>query len=112
MTSFSKDKTEESALPAVFLDTVQYTISRIFVLQIHLVLQFEGQIDAHCLKRALRLVMDREPVLGCRFKTHLLRARWQTQEVPRSLVTLLPGSTISFVKIRISCLKSTRAREA
>lgn len=35
--------------------------------QIQIVLSFEGRIDFDCLKRAVRLSVDAEPILGCEF---------------------------------------------
>ncbi len=66
-----------SRLPAPFLDKTQYLISRIFVLQIHVDFRFGQKLSPSRLKKALGLVLDREPVLGCRFVPHPLRPFWE-----------------------------------
>jgi NRPS condensation-like uncharacterized protein len=46
-------------------------------LQVHVVLELCGQIDEHRLARAVRLLLDQEPVLGCRFVMGRHRPRWE-----------------------------------
>ncbi len=45
--------------------------------QIHMVLHIEGQINQEVLARAIRVTMDLEPVLGCRFVEHEHTAYFQ-----------------------------------
>lgn len=44
---------------------------------IHVEMEFEHRLDTGRLARALDLVLDSEPVLGCRFVTAPLRVYWQ-----------------------------------
>ncbi|MDP8223375.1 MAG: hypothetical protein P9L99_08455 [Candidatus Lernaella stagnicola] len=48
-------------------DAWNYSMDGIFVAQIHLLVEFAGALDHDRLRRAARLAMDAEPVLGCRF---------------------------------------------
>jgi NRPS condensation-like uncharacterized protein len=49
-------------------------------LQIHAVVSFDGQLDLLRLKKAMRLSLDAEPVLGCRFVTGKWHQFWQRRE--------------------------------
>lgn len=62
---------------ACFEDTVQHASSRAYVLQLHLVLAFDQCLVAEQVRRALRLILDREPVCGSRFVPHWFRPCWQ-----------------------------------
>ena len=44
---------------------------------IHCVLSLSGRIDERRLARAVRLALDAEPILGCRFTEHWFRPFWQ-----------------------------------
>lgn len=46
----------------------------------HLVISFAGRLDADRLHRAVRLSLDAEPILGCRFVEHWFRPYWQRYE--------------------------------
>lgn len=45
--------------------------------QIQIVLSFEERIDFECLKRAVRLSVDAEPILGCEFVTSENKPIWR-----------------------------------
>src|SRR5947207_15718588 len=45
-------------------------------MQVHCVLAFDRHLDERRLARALRLALDAEPVLGCRFVPGVLRSHW------------------------------------
>jgi NRPS condensation-like uncharacterized protein len=47
---------------------------------IRLVLELGGMIDHERLARALRLLIDAEPILGCRFVASPLRAHWRERD--------------------------------
>ncbi len=53
---------------------------RLSDLQIRLVVTFAGQLDAARLARAVRLALDAEPVLGCRFVGDPWRPYWERVE--------------------------------
>jgi len=63
-------------IQARFLDNANYALSKAYVPQIHLFMEFDGQLDATRLKRALGLTMVSEPVLGCRFVPHWITPYW------------------------------------
>ena len=43
-------------------------------------LTFDGRLDARVLERAVRLLLDAEPVLGCGLKTSTMRGWWQRRD--------------------------------
>ncbi len=51
-------------------------LSTFFVPRIHLLVDFEGCLDRDRLAAALRLCLDAEPVLGCRFVPRWIRPYW------------------------------------
>ena len=54
-------------LPAPMWDQMQYLIRKVSDQQIRAVIQFDGNVDQEVLRKAVRLSLDVEPVLGCRF---------------------------------------------
>ncbi len=65
---------------ACFEDTVQHASSRAYVLQLHLVLDFDRRLVVPHVRGALRLILDREPVFGSRFVCHWFRPCWQRMD--------------------------------
>ncbi|MCP4351577.1 MAG: hypothetical protein GY795_39435, partial [Desulfobacterales bacterium] len=60
-----------------FSDRHNYVFgSATYINEIHLILDFEGKIDQNRMKKALRLLLDAEPLLGCRFVKHWLKPCW------------------------------------
>ena len=55
-------------------------MARLFVPQIQLVIDFRGGLEGDRLLRALRLLLDAEPVLGCRFVPRWIAPYWQRLE--------------------------------
>lgn len=64
-------------LRAVFCDKVNHAQEKIYQAEIHLVADWDEPLDRPRLKRAFRLVLDAEPVLGCRFRDNWLRPFWE-----------------------------------
>ncbi len=64
-------------LPPRTEDIALHTMARLSVPQIHGVIELEGALDSDRLRRALRLLLDAEPVLGCRFVPRWLFPYWQ-----------------------------------
>ncbi|MBI5843500.1 MAG: hypothetical protein HZB23_02385 [Deltaproteobacteria bacterium] len=64
-------------LRAVFSDKVNHAQKKIYQAEIHLVADWDEPLDRPRLKRALRLVLDAEPVLGCRFRDSWFRPFWE-----------------------------------
>jgi NRPS condensation-like uncharacterized protein len=64
-------------LPARTEDVVLHMMGAMCVPQIQGVLHFAGPLDGPRLRRALRLLLDAEPVLGCRFVARWVRPYWQ-----------------------------------
>ncbi|MDY6989874.1 MAG: hypothetical protein SWQ30_17670 [Thermodesulfobacteriota bacterium] len=75
-------------IQARFLDNANYALSRVYVPQLHLLVEFDGQLDATRLKKALRLTMVAEPVLGCRFVPRCITPHWAGS--PRETATSPP----------------------
>lgn len=66
-----------SGFKASLMDQAEYLDRMISNQQIQCVLHLDGRIDESRLARAVRLTMDAEPVLGCRFVERFGRPRWQ-----------------------------------
>lgn len=60
--------------PASVQDTMNALARSTADQQLHIVIRFGGRIDAERMQRAMRLTMEREPVLGCRFEVRNNRA--------------------------------------
>ncbi|MDZ4688792.1 MAG: condensation domain-containing protein [Planctomycetaceae bacterium] len=66
--------------PATFADLSQFLIRHANTQQGHVVIRFDGKIDADRLEQALRRVICAEPILGCRFVEHWYRPYWQRRD--------------------------------
>lgn len=64
-------------MPARILDTAIESLYGMCVPHIHLVVDFDGRLDSERLAKALRLTMDAEPVLGCRFVRRWAWPYWE-----------------------------------
>lgn len=64
-------------LPAVALDQLSFLFGPLSDSQLRCVLRLDGQLDAGRLQRALRLTLDAEPVVGCRFVRRRGRFAWE-----------------------------------
>jgi NRPS condensation-like uncharacterized protein len=62
--------------PADLVDLHQILQLNVNHQEIHLVISFEGELDAARLSRAVRLICDREPILGCRLIEKWYRPYW------------------------------------
>ncbi|MBU2549518.1 MAG: hypothetical protein KKB20_13960 [Proteobacteria bacterium] len=67
-------------LPAPAFDCAVSGMAETFVSMIHLCLEFEERLDPDRLARAVRLLVDAEPVLGCRFEARFFKPRWRRLE--------------------------------
>lgn len=65
-----------SRFPAPALDQHEY----LFGGQLNLVVTFAGRIDVERMVRAVRLTLDAEPALGCRFVEHPWRPYWERRD--------------------------------
>lgn len=73
-----KEKNTPDILPAFVPDWINYAARYgTSNCQIHTVLEFEGQLDADRLAQAVRMSVDIEPILGCRFIEEQPRPYWQ-----------------------------------
>lgn len=76
-------------MPVRFSDRINLSMGAVFVPEIHLRLFFEGPLDRSRLARALRLLLDAEPVLGCRFVSHWRKPWWErlpAEELDRAVL--------------------------
>ena len=59
------------------MDQMNYIVRQIGDQQLHCVLTFNSKLDVLTLKRAVRLTLEVEPVLGCKFIEQPYRAWWE-----------------------------------
>ena len=64
-------------LECQYMDWSVHCLAAVFVPEIQLVVDFGGRVDGERLARALRLLLDAEPVLGCRFVVSNPRPYWE-----------------------------------
>ncbi len=69
-----------SRLPARLGDIAMIAMARFYVPEIHLAIDLRGELDGDRLARALRLLLDAEPILGCRFVPRWVAPYWQRLE--------------------------------
>jgi NRPS condensation-like uncharacterized protein len=76
----SAQDTIPSRFRCVFGDQAVFGMSRFFDRQLHCVISFDGRVDESRIARAVRLTLDAEPVLGCRFIERWWRPYWQRRD--------------------------------
>ena len=59
------------------IDKLTFALRKFGDQQIHTILKFDGLFDRARIRKAVRLMMDKEPVLGCRFIEHPKNPYWQ-----------------------------------
>jgi NRPS condensation-like uncharacterized protein len=64
-------------LPSVAFDRLEHLVSAVADQQLRVVVRFAGHVDAARLARAVRLSLDAEPVLGCRWVERRWRPYWE-----------------------------------
>lgn len=64
-------------LPSVALDRLEHLVLAAADQQLHCVIRFAGHVDPDRLARAVRLTLNAEPVLGCRFVERPWRPFWE-----------------------------------
>ena len=64
-------------LPSRFIDEFIHITTPFFVPQIQLLVDVDGRLDPARLAGALRLCLDAEPVLGCRYVPRWIRPYWE-----------------------------------
>ncbi|MEI6127831.1 MAG: hypothetical protein WCQ99_14895 [Pseudomonadota bacterium] len=75
---------------------------------LHMELCFEHRLDAQRLERSLLLLLDAQPVLGCRLVTKQIRAYWEQLTGPRPDMLCLASNTAEFDTFRNSPIESRR----
>lgn len=66
--------------PVVIEDNILYWMRNSHDSEIRGVITLKGYVDKDKLSRTLRLCMDAEPILGCRFKKRLFRSYWKRMD--------------------------------
>ncbi len=61
-------------------DRILYAHSKLYEPQIHAVIAFRGRVHEDRMARAVRLSLDAEPVLGCRFVYRWWRPYWERRD--------------------------------
>lgn len=79
-------------LPTRTLDQGLVFLAPFFVEDIHLVVDLDQALDVERLGRALRLALDAEPVLGCRFVPRWWKPYWERLPAHRLDAPLLSAS--------------------
>ena len=69
-----------ATIPASKADVSQYLLRHVSSQEAQIVLSYNGPVDGDRLARAVRLAVDAEPVLGCRFFDHWYRPFWQRRD--------------------------------
>lgn len=70
-----------SHFPSVMLDQIVYCMqNKVADLQVRCIISFNGKVDAERLAKAVRLSLDAEPILGCRFVERWWRPYWKRRE--------------------------------
>lgn len=94
--------------PARLLDRLVSCMGYFIELMIQLELQFGHRIDESRLERALDLVLDAEPVLGCRFVDHPKHPFWERLDTDHRKNFQIVQDEESFEDFRNTALDSTR----
>jgi NRPS condensation-like uncharacterized protein len=68
--------------PVMLEDRILYWMRNSFDSCIRCVVAFDGRVDAARLARAVRLTLDAEPVLGCRFVRKPFKQYWERMDDP------------------------------
>lgn len=70
-----------SHFPSVMLDQIVYCMqNKIADLQVRCIISFDGRVEAERMAQAVRLSLDAEPILGCRFVERWWRPYWKRRE--------------------------------
>lgn len=65
-------------LPTVMMDLIVFCMqNKVADLQVRCVISLDGHVDAERMMKAVRLTLDVEPILGCRFVDHWWRPYWE-----------------------------------
>lgn len=67
-------------IPSVLEEQILFWMDRCHDSHLQMVIYLEGQVDEVVLGRAVRLTLDAEPVLGCRFVTNLRTPYWERRD--------------------------------
>lgn len=66
--------------PVVIEDNILYWMRNSHDSEIRGVISIEGRVDKERLAKAVRLCLDAEPILGCRFRKRLFRSFWERMD--------------------------------
>lgn len=87
-------------MPSAIMDRVEAILRSIVDMMIQLELEFPQKLDIDRLSRAVDLVLDAEPVLGCRWVPHWLRPRWERLNRSERRSLLLVNSQEEYEKFK------------
>jgi NRPS condensation-like uncharacterized protein len=68
--------------PVVLEDRILYWMQKSYDSSIRCVVEFDGRVDAARMARAVRLTLEAEPVLGCKFVRGIYRHYWERMDNP------------------------------
>jgi NRPS condensation-like uncharacterized protein len=66
--------------PATLGDSLLYLLGRLSAIDLHCILWLADRVDEARLRQAVRLSLDAEPILGCRFVERWFRPGWERRE--------------------------------
>lgn len=69
--------------PAQISDLWNHSMQGVFVTEIQFIFEFAGRLDRDRLARAVRLLLDAEPLFGCRFVPRPIKPYWERLPTPR-----------------------------
>ena len=77
-------KEKESVIPHTFkassMDKLTFALRKFGDQQIHAILDFDGHFERERLRKAARLLLDEEPVLGCKFIEDEKKPYWERMD--------------------------------
>jgi NRPS condensation-like uncharacterized protein len=87
-------------MPAAIMDRVEAMLLPMIDMMIQLELEFPQKLDTQRLARAIDLIQDAEPVLGCRWVPNWRRPRWERLESGERQSFLLVNSQEAYEKFK------------
>ncbi|XPS83049.1 hypothetical protein Dvar_10670 [Desulfosarcina variabilis str. Montpellier] len=82
--------------PTRTMDRALAAMDALFIPIIQLEMEFDFLLDEHRLAKAVSLLLEAEPILGCRFVRRILRPYWKSVEKDKSNVFTLTKNEIEY----------------
>lgn len=96
-----------SRFPTVMLDQNVFCMqNKVADLQVRCVISLDGKVDAERMAKAVRLTLDAEPILGCRFVEQWWRPYWERRKDLNSIKNFGLVQVTDFVKELVSFMSA------